>query len=199
VPEDRTTLNLIGKKELARMRKGSCLINYARGKVIDAVAVADAVKRGHLSGAAVDVFAVEPQKAGDTFENPLRNLPNVMLSPHIGGSTEEAQENIGLDVAQKIIQFLDRGVSMGSKTLPELNLPLQAGMHRLLHIHKNVPGVVGEINRQIANLGINIAGQYLKTQDQIGYVVFDIEQGNTPKALEAIRQIPGTIKARSLY
>jgi D-3-phosphoglycerate dehydrogenase len=122
-----------------------------------------------------------------------------MLSPHIGGSTEEAQENIGLDVAQKIIQFLDRGVSMGSKTLPELNLPLQAGMHRLLHIHKNVPGVVGEINRQIANLGINIAGQYLKTQEQIGYVVFDIEQGNTPKALEAIRQIPGTIKARSLY
>jgi D-3-phosphoglycerate dehydrogenase / 2-oxoglutarate reductase len=199
VPEDSTTIGMMNAANLALMRPGAILINYARGKVIEVDAVADAVTSGHLGGVAVDVFANEPQKTGDSFTSPLQNLPNVMLSPHVGGSTEEAQENIGLDVAQKLVQFLDRGVSIGSRTLPELNLPLQAGAHRLLHIHRNVPGVASELNRSLADLGINITGQYLKTLDEIGYVVLDVEAGQTAAALDVIRQIPNTIKARSLY
>jgi D-3-phosphoglycerate dehydrogenase len=199
VPDDATTQKLINAERLAQMKSGAMLINYARGRVIDAAAVADAIRSGRLGGAAVDVFETEPRGDGDKFANPLQGLPNVILSPHIGGSTEEAQENIGIDVAQKLVNYLDRGVTIGSVTVPELNLPQQAGAHRLLHIHHNRPGILGEINTYLSQLGINIVGQYLKTNEQIGYVVLDVEKGQTEKALEAIKNVKHTIRARSLY
>ena len=199
VPDDETTHHLIGPAELELMKPGTLLINYARGRVIDADAVAAALRSRRLGGAAVDVFAHEPRGDGEPFINPLQNLPNVLLTPHIGGSTEEAQHSIGADVAQKLIHYLDRGVTQGSVTLPELNLPPQAGAHRLLHIHHNTPGVLSEINTRLAALGINIAAQYLKTNETIGYVVLDVEKGQTELALEALKQVKQTIRARSLY
>jgi len=200
VPADPTTHNLMGAEQFARMKPGAVFINYARGKVVHLPALADAIRSGHVGGAAVDVFPEEPRSNTDPFSTPLQGLPNVILSPHIGGSTEEAQEAIGLDVAHKIIGFLDRGVSIGSVTLPELNLPrTKPNVHRLLHIHHNRPGVVSEINSRLAALGSNIVGQHLNTNAHIGYVVLDIEEGNTAAALDEIRHVRHTIRARSLY
>ncbi len=199
VPDTAATRGLIGARELAQMRAGSILINYARGRVVDVPALAESIRSGHLGGAAVDVFPHEPASDAEAFDSPLRGLPNVILTPHIGGSTDEAQENIGRDVAHKLVDYLDRGSTVGSVTLPELNLPQQAGAHRLLHLHHNQPGVLGELNQRLSALGINIVGQYLKTNEQIGYVVLDVEAGQTEPALEAIKQVKGTIRARSLY
>lgn len=199
VPDDTTTRGLMTAEKLALIKPGAVLINYARGKVVDGEALAAALRTGHLAGAALDVFPEEPATTAEAFVHPVQGLPNVLLSPHIGGSTEEAQETIGRDVAQKVVSYLDAGVTVGSVTVPELNLPPQAGAHRLLHIHTNTPGILAEINLRLSALGCNIVAQYLKTNEQIGYVVLDIEQGKTQEALQALRGVPHTIKTRSLY
>ena len=163
VPETEQTKNLINKNNLKYCKKGSIIINYARGEVIDLAALRKAIEAEQIAGAAIDVFPVEPEKNGDPFETPLQGLPNVILTPHIGGSTEEAQENIGEDVSNKLLNFLEKGITFGSHTVPALSLPPQAGAHRILHIHKNVPGVLSSINGELSKNKINIVGQYLKT------------------------------------
>lgn len=199
VPADRTTRNMIDADAIRAMRKGAILINYSRGDVVDLNAVARALKTGKFSGAAVDVFPEEPEKTGDAFVSVLQNLPNVILTPHIGGSTEEAQANIGTDVTAKLINYLEFGTSEGSHTVPPVNLPPQAGTHRILHIHRNIPGVLGEINSRLSGRGINILGQYLKTNDAIGYVILDIESKLSKEAFELMKDVPGTVKARMVY
>jgi D-3-phosphoglycerate dehydrogenase / 2-oxoglutarate reductase len=199
VPSDSTTRNMINAEALKAMRKGSILINHARGDVVDLDAVAKALRSGKLAGAAIDVFPEEPEKTGDRFECVLQNLANVILTPHIGGSTEEAQANIGLDVTSKLIKYLDFGTSEGSHTVPPVSLPPQAGTHRILHIHRNIPGVLGEINSRLSDRGINITGQYLKTNDEIGYVILDVESKLSKEAFELLKDVPGTVKARMVY
>jgi len=199
VPSDATTRNMIDADALKAMRKGSILINHSRGDVVDLNALAKALKSGKLAGAAVDVFPEEPEKNGDPFASVLQNLPNVILTPHIGGSTEEAQANIGLDVTSKLIKYLDFGTSEGSHTVPPVSLPPQAGTHRILHIHRNIPGVLGEINSRLSNHGINITGQYLKTNDEIGYVILDVESKLSKEAFGLLKDVPGTVKARMVY
>jgi D-3-phosphoglycerate dehydrogenase len=199
VPETSATKNLINKKTLAQFKKGSILINYARGEVVDLEALRKALLEGHLSGAAVDVFPVEPEKNGDHFSSPLQGLSNVLLTPHIGGSTQEAQHNIGADVSNKLFNYLEKGISTGSHSIPELSLPPQEGTHRILHIHHNVPGVLSEINTQLSKHKINILGQYLKTNETIGYVVLDVNKNLSKNALELLRKVKGTIKVRMLY
>ena len=199
VPENDTTKNLINKNNIKYFKIGSILINYARGEVVDLEALSKALQSEQLKGAAIDVFPQEPEKNGDTFFTPLQNLPNVLLTPHIGGSTEEAQENIGDDVSNKLLQFLEKGVSFGSHTVPALALPPQAGSHRVLHIHKNVPGVLSQINSQLSSHKINIVGQYLKTNDKIGYVVVDVDKQLSNKAAQLLKDVPNTIKVRLLY
>ncbi|MBX3288832.1 MAG: phosphoglycerate dehydrogenase [Acidobacteria bacterium] len=199
VPSDTTTRNMINADTLKAMRKGAILINHSRGDVVDLEAARKALKSGKLAGAAIDVFPEEPEKNGDAFISPLQNLPNVILTPHIGGSTEEAQANIGVDVTAKLIKYLDFGTSEGSHTVPPVSLPPQAGTHRILHIHKNIPGVLGEINSRLSKRGINIAGQYLKTNDEIGYVILDLDSKLSQEAFEILKQIKGTIRARMVY
>jgi D-3-phosphoglycerate dehydrogenase len=199
VPSDATTRNMIDADALKSMRKGSILINHSRGDVVDLNALSKAIKSGKLAGAAVDVFPEEPEKNGDPFASVLQNLPNVILTPHIGGSTEEAQANIGLDVTAKLIKYLDFGTSEGSHTVPPVNLPPQAGTHRILHIHRNIPGVLGDINSRLSNRGINIAGQYLKTNDDIGYVILDVDSKLSKQAFEILKDVKGTVRARMVY
>ena len=199
VPENSGTKGLINKKTLTQFKKGSILINYARGEVVDLQALRKALLEGHLSGAAVDVFPVEPEKNGDHFSSPLQGLSNVLLTPHIGGSTQEAQHNIGEDVSSKLFNYLEKGISTGSHSIPELSLPPQEGTHRILHIHHNVPGVLSEINTQLSKHKINILGQYLKTNESIGYVVLDVNKNLSNSALELLKKVKGTIKGRLLY
>jgi D-3-phosphoglycerate dehydrogenase len=199
VPSDATTRNMINAETLSTMRPGSILINYSRGDVVDLAALRTAIAEGRIAGTAVDVFPSEPEKNGDPFECVLQNLPNVILTPHIGGSTEEAQANIGLDVTAKLIKYLEYGTSEGSHTVPPVSLPPQAGTHRILHIHKNIPGVLGEINSRLSSKGINIVGQYLKTNETIGYVILDMESQLSKEAFEILREINGTIKTRMIY
>jgi D-3-phosphoglycerate dehydrogenase / 2-oxoglutarate reductase len=199
VPEMASTKNLINKSNLKYFKKGSILINYARGEVVDLDALAKFLKEGHLGGAAIDVFPWEPEKNGDKFTTPLQGLSNVLLTPHIGGSTQEAQQNIGDDVSNKLFNYLEKGISYGSHTIPALSLPPQEGTHRILHIHNNVPGVLSEINTQLSKHKINILGQYLKTNDAIGYVVLDVDKGLSKNAVELLRHVKATIKVRRLY
>lgn len=199
VPETQQTKNMINKTVIKQFKKGSILLNYARGEVVDLEALAAALKEGQLSGAAIDVYPWEPEKNGDKFTTPLQGLPNVILTPHIGGSTEEAQENIGEDVSNKLFQYLETGMTIGSHTVPPLSLPHQEGTHRILHIHKNVPGVLSEINSTLSKHNINILGQYLKTNDEIGYVVLDIDKRLSNQALQLLKDVKNTIKARLLY
>ncbi|NBV10609.1 MAG: phosphoglycerate dehydrogenase [Chitinophagia bacterium] len=199
VPETNQTKNLINKSVLKQFKSGSILVNYARGEVVDLDALADAIKEKHIAGAAIDVFPVEPEKNGDTFSTSLQGLPNVLLTPHIGGSTEEAQENIGEDVSIKLYQYLERGVSNGSHTIPSLSLPPVDGAHRILHIHKNVPGVLGAINTLLSKNKINIVGQYLKTNDEIGYVVLDVDSKLSKQAMTLLKEVKETIRVRMLY
>jgi D-3-phosphoglycerate dehydrogenase len=199
VPETAQTKNLISAAVFKHFKKGSILINYARGQVVDLDALAAALQNNQLSGAAIDVYPVEPEKNGDAFHTPLQNLPNVILTPHIGGSTEEAQTNIGEDVSLKLINFLETGITTGSHTVPELSLPLQEGAHRILHIHKNVPGVLSQINTQLSSHHINILAQYLKTNDEIGYVVLDVNKNLSKEAMTLLKSIKETIKVRVLY
>lgn len=199
VPDTAQTRGMISKNMLKKFKKGSILLNYARGEVVDLDALAEAIKEGRLSGAGIDVFPWEPEKNGDRFSTPLQGLPNVLLTPHIGGSTEEAQENIGEDVSEKLFQYLEMGITLGSHTIPELSLPQQTGTHRILHIHKNVPGVLSEINTELSKHNINILAQYLKTNDDIGYVVLDVDKKISTQALQLLKEVKQTLKARILY
>ena len=199
VPETNSTKNLINKTTLKYFKKGSILLNYARGEVVDLEALRKAITEGQISGAAIDVYPWEPEKNGDRFQTPLQDLPNVILTPHIGGSTEEAQMNIGEDVSNKLFQYLEMGVSIGSHTVPPLALPAQEGTHRILHIHKHVPGVLSAINTQLSKNGINILAQYLKTNEEIGYVVLDIDKKLSTHAFQLLKEIRETIKVRLLY
>lgn len=199
VPQTPQTKNIINANTLKHFKKGSILVNYARGQVVDLEALSAALKSKQLSGAAVDVFPVEPEKNGDHFLTPLQNLSNVILTPHIGGSTEEAQANIGDDVSNKLINYLEAGITTGSHTIPELAMPLQEGAHRILHIHKNVPGVLSQINTQLSSHHINILAQYLKTNDAIGYVVLDLNKNLSREAMTLLKSIKETIKVRVLY
>lgn len=199
VPETPQTQHLINKTNLKQFKKGAILLNYARGEVVELEALRKALVEEHLSGAAVDVFPWEPEKNGDRFTTPLQGLPNVFLTPHIGGSTEEAQQNIGEDVSNKLFQFLEKGITTASHTVPELSLPPQAGTHRILHIHNNVPGVLSAINSELSQYHINIVAQYLKTNDDIGYVVLDVDKKLSNKALELLKAVKETIKVRLVY
>ncbi|MFI5193496.1 MAG: phosphoglycerate dehydrogenase [Chitinophagales bacterium] len=199
VPDTEQTRMLINKTVIKQMKKGAILLNYARGAVVDLDALAGAIEEGNISGAAVDVYPLEPEKNGDHFSTPLQNLPNVLLTPHIGGSTEEAQENIGEDVSNKLYKYLEMGITTGSHTIPELSLPQHPDSHRILHIHNNVPGVLSEINTRLSKNHINILSQYLKTNDNIGYVVLDVDKKLSAQAIGLLRDVKNTIKTRLLY
>jgi D-3-phosphoglycerate dehydrogenase len=199
VPDTPQTRNLVNKGLLKHFKKGSILLNLARGEVVDLDALRKSMEEGVVGGAAVDVFPWEPEKNGDSFETPLQGMPNVLLTPHIGGSTEEAQQNIGEDVSRKLLQYLEMGVSTGSHSVPPLSLPPQEGAHRILHIHRNVPGVLSEINTTLSDNRINILGQYLKTNEDIGYVVLDLDKKLSSDAAKLLKEVKETLKVRLLY
>ena len=199
VPETAQTKNLINKTNLKFFKPGSILINYARGEVVELKALATAIQEGALGGAAIDVYPWEPEKNGDRFETPLQGLSNVILTPHIGGSTEEAQQNIGEDVSIKLFQYLERGITNGSHTVPAIGLPPVENAHRILHIHQNIPGVLSAINTALSKNNINILGQYLKTNDEIGYVVLDVDKKLSKQAAALLKEVKGTVKVRMLY
>jgi D-3-phosphoglycerate dehydrogenase / 2-oxoglutarate reductase len=199
VPDTDQTKMMISKTVIKQFKKGAILINYARGEVVDLEALSKALEEGHISGAGVDVYPLEPEKNGDKFTTPLQHLSNVLLTPHIGGSTEEAQENIGDDVSNKLYQYLEMGISTGSHTIPELSLPQHPDTHRILHIHNNVPGVLSEINTKLSSHHINILAQYLKTNDEIGYVVLDVDKNLSAQAIGLLKDVKNTIKTRLLY
>lgn len=200
VPEAPATVDLIGADQLTRMRPGSILINASRGTVVDIKALAAALTDGHLRGAAIDVFPREPASNEETFESPLRAFDNVILTPHVGGSTEEAQQSIGVEVAEKLIKFNDNGSTLSAVNFPEVSLPPHQGTYRLLHIHRNQPGVLAKVNAVFSDSGINIAGQYLQTDPVLGYVVvdFDIAEDFNIDKLEQLKRIDGTLRARIL-
>ncbi|SPJ32640.1 phosphoglycerate dehydrogenase [Kushneria phyllosphaerae] len=199
VPETRSTTWMIGRDELALMKQGSYLINASRGKVVDIEALAEVLESGKLLGAAIDVFPVEPKGNDEEFVSPLRKFDNVILTPHIGGSTVEAQENIGVEVSEKLITFSDNGTTITSVNFPEVALPSHPDKHRLLHIHANVPGVLSEINRVLGNEGINISAQFLQTNEEVGYVVIDVDKAYGEQALNALREVNHTLRTRVLY
>ena len=199
VPELPSTQWMIGPAEIAAMKQGGILINAARGTVVDIDALAEGIKSEKLWGAAVDVFPVEPGSNNEEFQSPLRGLDNVILTPHIGGSTMEAQANIGGEVAEKLVKYSDNGTSISSVNFPEVALPAHPGKHRILHIHHNVPGVLSEINRIFSDNHINISGQYLQTNEQVGYVVIDIDAASSDLALEKLAEVRGTIRSRVLF
>ena len=199
VPETQATQWMIGAAEIAAMKTGSVFINASRGTVVEIEPLADALRQKKLLGAAVDVFPVEPRTNKDLFESPLRGLDNVILTPHVGGSTVEAQENIGVEVALKLVKYSDNGTSTSSVNFPEVALPAHPGKHRVLHIHRNVPGVLAEINQVFSDNHINIASQYLQTNDAIGYVVIDVDAANSDMALAKLADVRGTIRSRILF
>lgn len=199
VPETGATKNMIGARELGLMKKKAILLNASRGTVIDIDALADAIKSGHLAGAAIDVFPVEPKGNDDEFVSPLRGLDNVLLTPHIGGSTMEAQENIGVEVAEKLVKYSDNGTTTSSVNFPEVALPEHPDAHRLLHVHANIPGVLSAINRVFSDNQINISSQYLQTNEKVGYVVLDVHSPYSETALEQLRNIEGTIRCRVIF
>ncbi|MEO9274552.1 phosphoglycerate dehydrogenase [Marinomonas sp. 5E14-1] len=199
VPETNSTKLMIGEQEVSQMKKGSIFINASRGTVADLDAVANAIKAGDLGGAAVDVFPVEPKGNDEEFVSPLRGLDNVILTPHIGGSTMEAQENIGVEVAEKLIKFSDVGTTIAAVNFPEVALPAQSDNHRILHIHENRPGVLSKINGIFSEYNINITGQYLRTTEKLGYMVMDVDVETGELALEKMKEVDGTIKARLLF
>ncbi len=199
VPELPSTQWMIGAAEIAAMKPGGILINAARGTVVEIEPLAQALRDKKLLGAAIDVFPVEPRTNKDEFFSPLRGLDNVILTPHIGGSTIEAQANIGFEVAEKLIKYSDNGTSTSSVNFPAVALPAHTGKHRLLHIHRNVPGVMSEINRILADNHVNIAAQYLQTNEAVGYVVIDMDAASSDVALEKLAQVSGTIRSRVLF
>ncbi|MFT5603656.1 MAG: D-3-phosphoglycerate dehydrogenase [Paracoccaceae bacterium] len=199
VPETASTKNMFSEKEFAQMKQGAILINASRGTVVDIDALCDALRAKRLLGAAIDVFPTEPKSNADEFISPLREFDNVLLTPHIGGSTMEAQENIGMEVAEKLVKYSDNGTTITSVNFPEVALPAQDGRHRLLHVHKNVPGTMSAINLVFSENDINISGQYLQTHESIGYVVIDVDQAYSELALRKLKEIPGTLRCRVLF
>ncbi|WP_394192293.1 phosphoglycerate dehydrogenase [Pseudoalteromonas atlantica] len=199
VPETPQTKNLIGSAEISVMKQGAILINASRGTVVDIDALAEALTEKKLSGAAIDVFPVEPKSNDDEFVSPLREFDNVILTPHIGGSTQEAQENIGIEVAGKLAKYSDNGSTITAVNFPEVSLPELANRSRLLHVHHNRPGVLTQINQAFAQHGINIAAQYLQTDEAIGYVVIDVDTDQSEVALKELSAVEGTIRARLLH
>lgn len=201
VPDTPATLGMIGAAEIAAMRPGSFLVNAARGKVVEVEALAQALRSGHLLGAAVDVFPHEPSGAGEEFRSPLRGLPNVILTPHIGGSTAEAQARIGSEVARKLIDYSDIGATSGAVNFPQVQLPPRPSGTRFMHVHRNLPGLLAQVLDVFVRRGLNLGAQYLQTDGEIGYVVVDVD-GGAEDAFEIradLRAIPGTIRARFLY
>ncbi|MBN9422843.1 MAG: D-3-phosphoglycerate dehydrogenase [Candidatus Accumulibacter sp. 66-26] len=199
VPETPATQNLIGARELAQMKPGSYLINASRGTVVDIDALVVALDARHLLGAAIDVFPVEPAGNDAAFVSPLMRFENVILTPHIGGSTAEAQESIGREVAAKLTRYSNNGSTASAVNFPEVSLPELAGKCRLLHVHHNVPGVLAQINERFSRAGINIAAQYLQTNNEIGYVVIDVDATASQVALDELNAVDGTIRCRILY
>ena len=199
VPENPGTEWLIGTHELALMKPGAVLINASRGSVVEIEPLTLALKQQKLAGAAIDVFPQEPQSNADVFESPLRGLDNVILTPHIGGSTLEAQANIGTEVAEKLVKYSDNGTSTSSVNFPEVALPAHPGKRRLLHVHRNMPGVLSAINQVFADNHINIAAQYLQTRDDLGYVVIDIDAAHSDTALAKLAGVAGTLRTRVLF
>jgi D-3-phosphoglycerate dehydrogenase len=199
VPETAATQNMIGAEQLAHMAAGSILINASRGTVVDIDALSDALESKRLAGAAIDVFPVEPRSNDDEFISPLRRFDNTFLTPHIGGSTLEAQENIGLEVAEKLARYSDNGTTISSINFPEVGLPEHEGSHRLLHIHHNVPGIMSAINNVFSENALNVSAQYLQTTEAIGYVVIDIDAEYSDMALAKLAAIEGTIRSRVLF
>jgi D-3-phosphoglycerate dehydrogenase len=199
VPVTPATKYMFKAEQFAQMKPGSILMNASRGTVVDIDALADALSSGKLLGAAIDVFPVEPKSNDEEFVSPLREFDNCILTPHVGGSTIEAQENIGREVAEKLAMYSDNGTSVSSVNFPEVALPSHPNQHRLLHIHENVPGVMSEINQVFSENGINVCGQYLQTKEDIGYVVVDVDKAYGELALEKLRQVKGTIRCRVLF
>ncbi|WP_370680631.1 phosphoglycerate dehydrogenase [Comamonas sp. GB3 AK4-5] len=199
VPELASTHGMLGAAQIAAMKPGSILINASRGTVVDIDALAAALQAGQLLGAAIDVFPVEPKSNKDVFQSPLRGMDNVILTPHIGGSTMEAQANIGLEVAEKLVRYSDNGSTISAVNFPEVALPEHPGHNRILHVHQNRPGMLLAINQVFADNGINVAGQYLRTDEKVGYVVIDTDTASSALALEKLSQIPGTIRCRVLF
>jgi len=199
VPELPSTKNMVGATEFAKMKKGAIFINAARGTCVDIEALADAIKSKQLNGAAIDVFPKEPKANDEEFMSALRGLENVILTPHIGGSTLEAQANIGLEVAEKFARYSDTGATITAVNFPEVSVPQSAGKHRLLHIHNNVPGVLSKVNLVFAENGINISAQSLMTNDSIGYLIMDVDAEYSDLALAKLQQVEGTIRTRVLF
>ena len=199
VPENDSTKNLMNKERIGQLKEGAVLINAARGTVVDIDALAARLADGSLRGAAIDVFPEEPASINDPFESPLRQFDNVILTPHIGGSTAEAQANIGTEVANKFVKYSDNGSTLSAVNFPEVSLPVHTKAKRLLHIHENRPGILNKINQVFVDLNVNIASQFLQTDPKIGYVVIDVELDDAHAALEQLKAIDGTIKARVLY
>jgi len=199
VPQTAQTVGMIDDARLAAMRKGAYLINTSRGPVVDAAALARALDARHLAAAAVDVFPTEPASNEEALESPLRGRPDVILTPHVAGSTEEAQAKIGEEVAAKLLRFSDRGDTVGAVNFPELALVPHEGTHRILHIHRNQPGVLGAINRVVADEDINVHAQHLETRGSVGYVVLDLDGAGSTRLHGLLREVPGTLRTRILY
>jgi len=199
VPETPQTKHMIGADELARMKPGACLLNASRGTVVKIDALAEALGRGHIGGAAVDVYPEEPESNTDGFSSPLRGLSNVILTPHIGGSTEEAQEAIGREVSAALIKYINTGATTGAVNFPPIELPLARGAHRILNVHKNVPGVLRDINRIVSDHNANIRAQVLSTDSDIGYLIMDLEQDVSQDVKRGIASLPTSIKTRILF
>jgi D-3-phosphoglycerate dehydrogenase len=199
VPETPITRNMIDAEAIRVMKSGALLINAARGTVVDIDALTQALESGHIGGAAIDVFPVEPKSSRETFESPLRRFDNVILTPHIGGATEEAQYNIAREVAAKLLRYNENGSTVSAVNFPEVTIPDHENRRRLLHIHRNEPGVMEQINRVFSAQGVNVAAQYLETQADLGYVVMDIELDDAGPLLEELRSIPATIRVRLLH
>ena len=199
VPELPSTKNLMNAERIAQLKQGAILINAARGTVVDIDALAQALKDGKIHGAAIDVFPIEPASINEEFVSPLREFDNVILTPHIGGSTAEAQENIGFEVAGKFVKYSDNGSTLSSVNFPEVSLPEHEGTKRLLHIHENRPGILNKLNQIFVEANLNIAAQYLQTDPKIGYVVVDVETNDASPLLTKLKEIDGTIRARVLY
>lgn len=199
VPENDSTKNLMSRERIEQLKQSSILINAARGTVVDLEALADALDSGQVLGAAIDVFPTEPASINEPFESVLRRFDNVILTPHIGGSTSEAQANIGSEVANKMVKYSDNGSTLSAVNFPEVSLPEHLGAKRLMHIHHNRPGILNKINQIFTDEGVNIAAQYLQTNPQIGYVVIDVETTHADNVLQRLRSIDGTIKARVLF
>jgi D-3-phosphoglycerate dehydrogenase len=199
VPDTPHTRGMIGREQFGRMRQGTAFINASRGTVVDVEAACEALEGGRLCGAAFDVFPAEPQGNDERFLSPLLRFDNVILTPHIAGSTVEAQANIGSEVAEKLVRYSDNGSTLSAVNFPEVSLPAHPGNHRLLHVHRNVPGVLSQINEVFSRHGININGQYLMTSAKIGYVVMDVSEESSQAGLKALAAIEGTIRTRVLF